>query len=522
MSTRRKIFSVVSALIFIAALLLPRVQERVLAADEVLKIITQPADVTVKEGENIVLSVEVTSTTSILSDEWYKDGEVINGVEYVKDKEKGGYKAIITIKNAALKETGSYYVVVTDRNHNTVTSNTVSVTVEPRALTITTQPRKNETVTEERDITLSVIATGGVRPFTYQWYKDGAPISDTNDMNFTKRNAALSDAGSYHVVVTDKNGDSVTSDFSAVTVNPIQLKITELSRDKEISEYMDVTLSVKASGSGELSYQWYKDGSAIDGANRWQLSINNAALSDAGEYHVVVTDKNGSVTGDPITVTVTHTPLKITEQSPDMEIPIGSSATLEIKASGSIRRSYQWYKDGSAIYSANALLFYITNAELSDAGSYTVVVTDGNDSVTSDPIVVTVKEETSAEMKPGETETKPGETETKPNETEAKPNETEAKPSETATQPTESETKPTEQETEATEAATEPTNQETKPTEGASEKHDGAKEDETGAAAAEVNTSDTPSITLFMVLLLAFGMMLCIALLYKKKDLIKK
>lgn len=64
------------------------------------------------------------------------------------------------------------------------------------------------------------------------------------------------------------------------------------------------TLSVVASSNAALSYQWYKNGRAMDGETTSTLSINNAAASDAGTYYVVVTDQNGSVTSDFVDVLV--------------------------------------------------------------------------------------------------------------------------------------------------------------------------------------------------------------------------
>ena len=49
------------------------------------------------------------------------------------------------------------------------------------------------------------------------------------------------------------------------------------------------TLTVVAVGTG-LQYQWYKDGTAITGATSGTYTINNAQLTNAGEYSVTVTD----------------------------------------------------------------------------------------------------------------------------------------------------------------------------------------------------------------------------------------
>jgi hypothetical protein len=52
--------------------------------------------------------------------------------------------------------------------------------------------------------------------------------------------------------------------------------------------------------------------------------------------------------------------------------------------------TYQWFKDGTAVSGATASSCLIANAQASDAGSYTVVVTNTAGSKTSDPAMLTV------------------------------------------------------------------------------------------------------------------------------------
>ena len=63
------------------------------------------------------------------------------------------------------------------------------------------------------------------------------------------------------------------------------------------------TLFVSASGEN-LTYQWRKNGQAIAGATSSALPLENATGADAGQYVVDVTNPNGSVSSQTITVTV--------------------------------------------------------------------------------------------------------------------------------------------------------------------------------------------------------------------------
>jgi hypothetical protein len=64
----------------------------------------------------------------------------------------------------------------------------------------------------------------------------------------------------------------------------------------------DVSLTVRASGPGPLSYQWRKGNTAIAGAAAASYTITQAKLTDAGNYSVVVTGPCGSLTNAVATV----------------------------------------------------------------------------------------------------------------------------------------------------------------------------------------------------------------------------
>ncbi len=65
-----------------------------------------------------------------------------------------------------------------------------------------------------------------------------------------------------------------------------------------------VTLSVAAGGNPPLSYQWRKDGADLPGQTSTSLVFNSITEADAGAYTVVVSNPFGSVTSNPVTLTV--------------------------------------------------------------------------------------------------------------------------------------------------------------------------------------------------------------------------
>ena len=64
-----------------------------------------------------------------------------------------------------------------------------------------------------------------------------------------------------------------------------------------------LNLSVAARGA-DLTYQWFKDNQAIGGATSNTLGFAQLAVSDAGSYHVVVSNAAGAVTSEDAVLTV--------------------------------------------------------------------------------------------------------------------------------------------------------------------------------------------------------------------------
>ena len=143
-----------------------------------------------------------------------------------------------------------------------------------------------------------------------------------------------------------------------------------------------VTFSVTVNGTAPFTYQWYKDGAAINGANRATYAIGAAAKPDAGTYTVVVANSAGSTTSDSAVLTVTGAASApavaptITTQPATQTVTAGSSVSFTVAASGTAPLTYQWRKAGAAIGGANSATYQIGSAQATDSGTYSVVVSN--------------------------------------------------------------------------------------------------------------------------------------------------
>src|SRR6185436_1641336 len=64
-----------------------------------------------------------------------------------------------------------------------------------------------------------------------------------------------------------------------------------------------VTLSVVATGTGPLTYQWFRDGQPVPAATTALLTVS-ATAGNVGNYAVAVTGPQGTVVSAPAPVTV--------------------------------------------------------------------------------------------------------------------------------------------------------------------------------------------------------------------------
>ena len=175
------------------------------------------------------------------------------------------------------------------------------------APTLTTQPA-SATVNAGQSVTFSVTATGTPTP-TYQWRKDNTALAGATAASFTLTTTTSTDAGNYTVIVTNSAG-SITSAAATLTVNATPAPITAPTLTSQPSPLtlttgQAATLTLAASGTAPLTYQWSKDGVALTGATAASYSLASATTADAGSYSVTVTNSAGSVTSNSVAVTVT-------------------------------------------------------------------------------------------------------------------------------------------------------------------------------------------------------------------------
>jgi hypothetical protein len=259
-----------------------------------------------------------------------------------------------------------------------------NIPLDPDLPEITLQPM-DHTVNEKTSVDFYIKASGA-GTLSYQWYHDGVAVGG-NSYTYVVSSAGLSDAGYYYCVVSNEKGSS-TSWMAKLKVNVVP-KIKTQPQAVQKKENEPATFTVVAEGSDTLTYQWMKDGSPIGGATAASYTIGAIKESDKGSYSVKVTNAIGNVVSQPALLTVLMKP-SITVQPASTTVKTGSVMAMTVVAKGTETLKYQWMKNGSPISGATSAVYSILAAKTTDAGTYSVQVTNDYGNVVSSAATLTV------------------------------------------------------------------------------------------------------------------------------------
>lgn len=167
----------------------------------------------------------------------------------------------------------------------------------PPAIEDPTQP-VDRNVTEGDATTFGVGTVTGTTPLVYQWFKDDAPIEGATGPTLTIPVVLVTDAGGYRVEITNATGAKAVSRTAQLTTTALPVSFSNEADpvDRTILQGESTTFTVGVIGSPVLTYQWFKNEGPIEGATAAELTINNAAFGDAGQYSVTVSNRLGAVT----------------------------------------------------------------------------------------------------------------------------------------------------------------------------------------------------------------------------------
>lgn len=343
--------------------------------------INPPSNTNLCPGETVALQANVTGQG--LDYTWYKDGNIVagptlEGDSYVVDASATGFEGDyeVEISGAGICQERSAAISISNAGDFTVTrDNNATMVVLP-----------------SQTIALSVSTTAS-NP-SYQWYRDGNPISGetTSTLNTTQ-------TGTYFARVTESGGacaaspiDSETTEvvapdsfefvidyitsYTACSSTDVTLGLSQINAVASDGTRSDVTTQMESN----FSYQWLLDGATVSGETSNTVLVADNANN--GTYTL-----NGAVDS-------------YNTVSNNIEIQLRTNEAIDISSNGTVfcptadpivlttsrdlsGETYEWQREGSSVGSTT------DSFTVTQAGSYRLMVTIDGCPVPSNEIVVT-------------------------------------------------------------------------------------------------------------------------------------
>ncbi len=342
-------------------------------------ILTQPQSQTVDPGVGVTFSIQAggTPTFSYL---WHKNGINIEGAT----------NDVFVIASVAETDEGAYSCRVTSpvRPLGIESDEAGLIVNDPPVLEGAFVDPPGGQIHAMNSASLTVGILGGTAPFSYQWKKDGNNVDDNGRITGS-RTAALAvnsavqdDEGVYTCVVTNSAGSN-TSDAVHLIVGDLLDFIRRLEDQKEyVGKEVRFTVQV-IGGRGTIEYAWKFQGARKTampvGANLSTLTIPQVALADAGLYWCDVTDQRGTHPSNQAALQVASSSLEIIQDPSGGQGTLGSRYEFTVATRGGfLPLTYEWRKGDVPISSATTSTFTIPSLQDTDAGIYTVIVSDSD------------------------------------------------------------------------------------------------------------------------------------------------
>jgi hypothetical protein len=278
----------------------------------------------------------------------------------------------------------------------------------PRPPSIVWQP-SSQLAKPRTTVNFSVAAVGG-RPFTFQWQRNGVDlandgrISGATDSVLTIGNTVESDSDVYSVIVSNALG-TATSSNASLAVSPIDhfswpviaspqianvpFGVTIEARDsldQVVTNFAGLVLFSGTPGlvpasANFINGVWSGDMNLVNPGTDFSLRASLAHIIGAS---------------NPFDVIQSNQPPTILTQSVGRLVYPGSNVTLSVRAFGAPPITYQWRRSGANLVDAGNIsgtaspLLAISNFAASDAGAYSVIVSNAFGTATSSNATLTL------------------------------------------------------------------------------------------------------------------------------------
>jgi hypothetical protein len=254
------------------------------------EIAVSPTDTATGMGLNASFSAVATGTAP-LNYQWQFNGSNIAGAT----------ASVLSVTNVQAANVGAYAVIVSNL-YGTDTSFDAFLTLLDPYIAI--QPQ-NQTLILGSNAVFTVSAVG-TPTLGYRWFKEGRALADGGRITgagtptLTVASGQGVDMGNYSVVVSNINGQVVSSNATLLGPYPPAI-LTQPASQKVVADSAAV-LTVGVAGIGPFSFQWQQggtnlvDGGKISGAASASLVVSNVQIGECGNYSVIISNAYGGTT----------------------------------------------------------------------------------------------------------------------------------------------------------------------------------------------------------------------------------
>ncbi|SJZ58793.1 Cadherin-like, partial [Oceanospirillum multiglobuliferum] len=230
------------------------------------------------------------------------DGNAISlNAEITKTQLDAGQLKYTPVANANGSNYSSFTFQVSDGKAYATNSNTLTLSVTPvndnptGSVTISGNATQGETLTASHTLT----DADGLGTISYQWLRDGGGIDGATGDSYTLTQTDVGQQISVKANYTDLQGTAETQTSSATTtvanVNDSPTSNVSISGIAKQGEILTASHTLAdVDGLGTVSYQWLRDGQAIQGATGDNYTLIQADVGAVISVQAAYTDQQGT------------------------------------------------------------------------------------------------------------------------------------------------------------------------------------------------------------------------------------
>ena len=291
---------------------------------------------------------------------WFDEGGVLKSVspdDVYAEFSANGYLTVpegaVAVNIPMWKESDKNEIYILNRDHCYENGNCIGCGEAQPGPVITQQP---ESVEQEIGKKFAITVKAEGEDLKYQWYYKNPgmknfALSSNKTSSYAYTMQSYMHNRQVYCVITDANGNQVTTETATITRPPMSLTILEQPKDVRTPIGQKFSIKPKVQGDG-LSYQWYYKDSYM---KAFKVSSNRTSAyaytmqsyMHNRQVYCVITDQYGnSVTTEVATITRPPVELKILTQPTAVYAAKGEKFSISFDVQGD-GLTYQWYyKEG--------------------------------------------------------------------------------------------------------------------------------------------------------------------------------